>query len=167
MKLTLELRGTFCNSWPSIQVCVNKISYFVGEIVDQQVIHIEVPDNSEYIVDIIGIEKKFGENNTWDTRLDNGQIVEDKSLSFVEFLIDDIPMGTEWIRRLHTELRSGTLYTNVTISFTIKLPILNWIIDEKYINNQTSAATFSGGNKFSHDKIINRINSIKKQYFND
>lgn len=166
MKLTLELCGSFCNSWPQIDIYLNDLLYFSGEIVNRQVINIEVPDNSEYAVKIIGIDKKFGENNVWDTRVVDGKIVEDKTLSFIEILIDDVPMGLEWIRKLHTELFSGTLYTNATLTFTIKTPILNWIIDEKYINNQTSAATFSGGNKFSYDKIINKINSIKKQYFN-
>lgn len=164
MKLLFELKATFCNSWPKLKIYVNDNLLFNDFIVEHRLISLVVPNSETFTVVIEGIEKQFGENNVWDTKLDGEEIIEDKTLKILDVQIDDISMGSMWLQNLSN---NGTFYKNEKLFFTITTPILNWIIEEKFIRNQSSAGTYSGGDKFSYDKVLNTINYIKNKYFND
>lgn len=165
MNLSLDLVGTFCNSWPHLKIYINDSLLFDNCIIDCQTVDLSIPDSPTYNVAMQGIKKQFGENNVWDTRVENDIIVADKTLEIVDLRINNISMSINWVCGL-AENFNGVFYKNQTLTFTVVTPVLDWIIEQKYINAQSSAAPFSGGDRFSHQNIINRINSIKDQYFN-
>jgi hypothetical protein len=57
------------------------------------------------------------------------------------------------------------MWDNGSIQFAIKTPVLNWIIEEKFINptiqRRNSVNDFSGQDKFDYDYIQRKIKSIK------
>jgi len=164
MKLVFEFKATFCNSWPKLKIHVNDNLLFDDFIVEHRLFSLVVPESETFTVVIEGIGKQFGENNIWDTKLDGEEIIEDKTLRILDIQIDDISMGSSWLQNLSN---NGTFYKNEKLFFIITTPILNWIIEEKFIKNQSSAGAYSGGDKFSYDKVVNTINHIKNKYFND
>lgn len=165
MNLSLDLKGTFCNSWPHLKIYINDSLLFDDFIDGYQTVNLSIADSPSYTIVIEGIKKQFGENNVWDTQVINDQIVDDKTLEIIDLRIENISMGNSWIRTLLPNF-TGVFYKNETLTFIVTSPILDWIIEQKYVNAQLSAAPFSGGDRFSHQNIINRINSIKDQYFN-
>ena len=176
LTLLLDVTGNQGSSWPTLNIKVNNTVYINREIQGHQLLNIIVPESNNYLVEISGIGKRFGQDGIWDTILDaNENIIADKSIVFNDVKINDISMEDEWIRSLtmlsNNEIaafKSKGFYTNGIIKFSITNPILNWVIHEKFIKNHTlTSQTYSGRDKFDHQTILNKIIQIRQGYLND
>ncbi len=173
MKLCFNLTGNHCNEYPFLTIYYNKDNIYCDYICNQTVLEFEVDLSDIGIVTLSGIQKSNGLDGKWDTMLDNsGQIVKDKNLQINNISIDNIDMGKPWINCLpmHKEHNKtipcqAGMWDNGSIQFAIKPPVLNWIIEEKFINptvqHQHSDKDFSGQDKFDYEYIQRKIKSIK------
>ena len=168
--IKFDLFGSYCNEFPEILILHNNNVLHSGFVdsTAQLEFNIEIADND--LITVNGIGKSHGENNKWDTVLDqNGSIVSDKFLVINNILLDNIPMELPWIESLSStgNFINHTFYSNGSISFTIRLPILDWIIEEKFISVEQQTGNedvYSGSNRFDYKYIQNKIDSIKKLF---
>jgi hypothetical protein len=125
------------------------------------------------LITLSGIGKKTGEDGNWDTVIDeNNKIVQDKYLVVKDILIDKISMGSDWIKTLqvepvqHKQPPFTGWWQNGSVSFTLDLPVLDWIIQQKFINAQlptmSDTNARSGDDRFDYDYIQRKIVAIKK-----
>jgi hypothetical protein len=174
MKFTLDLFGSKCNNYPIIDILQNQQSIFSGEIIESTKIELDLSVVAGDIITIQGINKQSGENGIWDTVVDDqGQVLQDKYLLVHNIWFDDIPMESEWLKNLtavyttHSEkFNSCGFWQNGFVEFSIHLPLLDWIIEEKYIKLEQAqdflANQRSGENRFEYDFINERIHYIRK-----
>jgi hypothetical protein len=81
-------------------------------------------------------------------------------------------MGHEWIRSLtlvnnnHEKFLTRTWWNNGSISFSIQEPLLDWIIQEKFINSEENTIAprhaRSGERRFDYMYIQGKIKAIRK-----
>jgi hypothetical protein len=173
MKFKLNLTGSKCNEYPRLTILHNQqlvYSELIEEVVEVN-LDIELQKNNQ--ITLQGINKAQGENGKWDTQVNNiGKIVADKWLSINNIWIDDISMGPEWIKSLTLVNEVGTQqfldrtwWNNGSISFSVELPLLDWIIDEKFIKVEQNIVVphdaRSGERKFDYAYIQEKIKTIQ------
>jgi hypothetical protein len=173
MKLKLELFGSKCNDYPSLSVLHNKLTVYSGNVVENFTVEIDLDPADSNLITLVGINKSDGKNGKWDTVVDaDGNILQDKYLLVNDICLDDISMGREWIKKLHFESSNhndNTVFTgwwqNGTVSFKIELPLLDWIIQEKFIRTESAeslnSSDRSGESRFGYEYIQTKINIIK------
>lgn len=88
MKLDLNVTGTFCNTWPELIIQQNNSIVFCNSIENTTSISLSL----DYAPFVVGMQnKKFGENNEWDTLVDqDNNVLVDKIIIVNEFLLDDV-----------------------------------------------------------------------------
>ena len=162
--LELEFTATHCNSWPSIQILGNQTIIWQGIVEQTQYLDFFLPQKSTHI-EIVGLGKSQGENNVWDTKVDdNGRIVEDKTLALKTVKINTIDMKQAWIDRL-PGIKYGVWYENTTTEFTIKEPVIDWIIQTKFIDRPQDKSIMYNNfdTKWNYSVLQDRIASLKNK----
>lgn len=174
MKFKLSLTGSKCNEYPLLTILHNQQVVYSGLIVDSTSVEFEVTLQKDNLITLQGIDKSQGEKGKWDTQLNEaGQIIADKWLSINNIWIDNISMGPEWIRSLtlvdstsEQQFFDRTWWNNGSVSFSIELPLLDWIINEKFIKVEQNVIAphdaRSGERKFDYAYIQEKINVIQK-----
>jgi hypothetical protein len=174
MKFKLSLFGSRCNEYPRLTVLHNRQVVYSELIVNSADVEIDLDMQEVNLITLQGIDKSQGVNGKWDTQLDkDGQIVADKWLTINNIWIDNISMGTEWIKSL--TLVTGTdeylfldktWWDNGSIDFSIQMPLLDWIIQEKFIKVEQNVIVphdaRSGEGKFDYAYIQEKIKDIQK-----
>jgi hypothetical protein len=173
MKFKLNLTGSKCNEYPRLTVRHNQQVVYSGLIEESTDVELDIELQERNQITLEGIDKSQGDNGKWDTQLDqDGQIIADKWLSINNIWIDNIGMGPEWVKSLTLVSGTGTQqfldrtwWNNGSISFSIELPLLDWIIDEKFIkveqNTVASHDARSGERKFDYVYIQEKIKAIQ------
>lgn len=176
MKFKLSLLGSKCNEYPRLTILHNQQVVYSGLIIDSAEVEVNVDLGTQEVnlITLQGIDKSQGVNGKWDTQLDkDGQIVADKWLTINNIWIDDISMGPEWIRSLTLVNGTGeqlflskTWWDNGSIEFSIQMPLLDWIIQEKFIKVEQNVIVAhdarSGERKFDYAYIQEKIKDIQK-----
>jgi hypothetical protein len=173
MKLKLDLFGSNCNEYPILSVLHNENIVYSGHIVENCVVEIDLELKEHNFITLVGINKSNGENKKWDTVVDNNNnIIQDKYLAVNDISVDDISMGIEWVKALRFEPATDTnnnvfigWWQNGSVTFQIELPLLDWIIQEKFIRAESTQNTNSndrsGESRFDYEYIQNKIQAIK------
>jgi len=169
-ELSIGLTAVQCNSWPWLEITCDQSILFDKEIKDHQTLTFTIQSNNKHCnIKLIGIKKHN------DTLVDsNDNIIKDKSLRIDKISINNIDMGDEFIRHLKFINEQGeefdflnqTFYSNGTISIDIKHPIIDWMIEKKFIallpmyGNSTAKyeTTFS---KFEYQSLNEKIAKIE------
>ena len=88
MKLDLNVTGTFCNTWPELTIQQNNKIVFCNPIENITSISLTL----DYAPFTVGMQNKsFGNNNVWDTLVDqDNNVLADKTITIDEFLLDDV-----------------------------------------------------------------------------
>ena len=180
MKINVELVGTFCNSWPNLIIEINKNKIYDAVIEGEQNIDIEYNDADllqEGNTFIIGMNnKRFGGNNQWDTKSQNNEIVEDKTVQIKSTKLNGVDCMTLFNNKFYVKPvdkqqsyfpdvveSMGTMNYNGYFTFGFDMPLYNSLINKKYkqtINQDVSY--FSNYTKvFHYDEEIEIINYIK------
>jgi hypothetical protein len=174
MKFQLSLTGSKCNEYPCLTVLHNQQVVYSGIIQENTTLEFDIDLQTNNLITLEGINKSQGENGKWDTQLnEEGQIIADKWLSINNIWIDNISMGPEWIKSLTlvngTEVQQffdRTWWNNGSVNFSIQLPLLDWIIDEKFIKAEQNIIAphdaRSGERKFDYAYIQEKINAVQK-----
>ena len=178
MNFKLELFGYKCNEYPQLTIMYNQQTVYSGMIEEKTILEFDLKLQESTTITLQGINKSQGENGKWDTKLDdNGQIIADKRLTINNIWFDNVGMGQEWIRSLTIinnngaeQFSSSTWWNNGSINFSIEYPLLDWIIQEKFIKVEksigTSSDSRSGEGKFGYKYIEEKIKTIR-QIIND
>ena len=180
MKINVELVGTFCNSWPNLIIEINKNKIYDAIIEGEQNIDIEYNDADllhEGNTFVIGMNnKKFGENNQWDTKSQNNEIVEDKTIQIKSTKLNGVDCMMLFNNKLYVKpvgkqpsyfpdvVESiGTINYNGYFTFGFDMPLYNSLINKKYKRTMDQDVSyFSNYTKvFHYDEEIEIINSIK------
>jgi hypothetical protein len=180
MKINVELVGTFCNSWPNLIIEINKNKIYDAVIEGEQNIDIEYNDADllhEGNTFVIGMNnKKFGENNQWDTKSQNNEIVEDKTIQIKSTKLNGVDCMMLFNNKLYVKpvgkqpsyfpdvVESiGTINYNGYFTFGFDMPLYNSLINKKYKRTMDQDVSyFSNYTKvFHYDEEIEIINSIK------
>lgn len=173
MKFKFSLTGSKCNEYPRFTVLHNQQIVYSGLIEESTEVELEIELQTHNQITLEGIDKSQGDNGKWDTQLDkDGQIVADKWLSINNIWIDNISMEPEWVKSLTLvdsngtqQFLSRTWWNNGSISFKIELPLLDWIIDEKFIKVEKNTVAphdaRSGERKFDYVYIHEKIKAIQ------
>jgi len=181
MKINVELVGTFCNSWPNLIIEINKNKIYDAVIEGEQNIDIEYNDADllhEGNIFVIGMNnKKFGENNQWDTKSQNNEIVEDKTIQIKSTKLNGVDCMMLFNNKLYVKpvgkqpsyfpdvVESiGTINYNGYFTFGFDMPLYNSLINKKYKRTMDQDVSyFSNYTKvFHYDEEIEIINSIKR-----
>ena len=164
MKLKIELFGSKCNEYPVLTILHNGCQIYSSAIVENYTIEVDIQLQDTNLITLAGIGKSNGENGVWDTRVDpHGNITEDKYLKINNIWMDDILLDTKWVNSLEfVSDRNKSIsqfigwYENGTVDFIINLPLLDWIILEKFIkfelqtSKELSSNARSGEAKFDY-----------------
>lgn len=174
MKLKLDLVGNKCNEYPHLTILYNQQIVYSDLVKEHAIIELNIDLVSVNTLVLKGIGKSQGQDGKWDTVLDSaGNIVEDKNLLINNIWFDDIAMDRRWIQSLpkyntndSMEICNMGMWENGHIEFNIQLPLLNWIIEEKFIkfeqNQNKSFAARSGESKFDYNYIQEKLNLITR-----
>ena len=180
MKINVELVGTFCNSWPNLIIEINKNKIYDAVIEGEQNIGIEYNDADllhEGNTFIIGMNnKRFGGNNQWDTKSQNNEIVEDKTIQIKSAKLNGVDCMMLFNNKFYVKpvdkqqsyfpdvVESiGTMNYNGYFTFGFDMPLYNSLINKKYKRTMDqNMSYFSNYTKvFHYDDEIEIINYIK------
>jgi hypothetical protein len=174
MKFKLNLTGSKCNEYPRLTVLHNQ-QVIYSELIEESVeVDLDIELQKDNQITLQGIDKSQGDNGKWDTQIDTDKrIIADKWLSINNIWIDDISMGSEWIKSLTLvtntgtkQFLTGTWWDNGSINFSIEFPLIDWIIYEKFIkleqNTIVAHDARSGERKFDYAYIQEKIKAIQK-----
>ena len=169
-KLSINLTPSYCNSWPHLKISSNDVILYNDLITEDRTLTFNIrSDEPTCLIQLDGIKKNH------DTILDrDGNILKDKFLRVNSISINDINMGEEFIRWLDGNFDNGesmpflnqTFFFNGSVSFNVRLPILDWIIESKYIApasryRDTDNILESRFSKFKYDSLYEKISKIE------
>jgi len=183
MKITIDIEGNFCNSWPNLIVEVNNQKIYSNHIENSQIIKLEF--NSLFQSGnrfVIGMDNKsFGKRGVWDTKTKNNKIIEDKILTIKSIKLDDVECITLTNNTFHVKRVDkqptyfpdkveslGVINYNGYFTFSFDLPLYNSLINQKFkkpMDNEISY--FSNYTKVFHyeeeKEVIDDIHNILKE----
>ena len=171
MQLTMELTGFYCNSWPILTIKQNNTTVFEQPIIDTHTLLVQI-ENKPFT---IGMENKsFGEDNIWDTNIDDkGNITADKYIEIKTIALDDVDFQHNLLKLPYSSEEHGpTFVYDQSIRFNGYWEIdvngnpYNWIIDLNNSRTETRTNTSyfsdyeSHGNYGAHQEVINKITKL-------
>ena len=178
MRISFDLHGNCCNEYPLVTIKNNQDVLYHGHVQDRQVLVFDVDPLADHAITLTGLNKSNGIDGKWDTVVDNqGRIIKDKNLQINDIQIENISMGIEWIKNLPMHKENNItepclmgMYANGSIQFEITSPVIDWIIEEKFIKQEKKLAfeshARSGQCKFEYEYVQEKIQSIR-QIIND
>jgi hypothetical protein len=178
MQISFDLYGNCCNEYPLITIKNNQEVLYHGYVQDRQVLIFDIDTLVDHTLTLTGLNKCNGTDGKWDTAIDDqGRIIKDKNLRINDIQIENISMGIEWIKNLPMHKQNNIIepclmgmYANGSIQFRITLPVIDWIIKEKFIKQEKKLAfeshARSGQRKFEYEYVQEKIQSIR-QILND
>lgn len=133
INITIEVNGTWCNNWPNFKVQANGHIYIDQPIENHQIFKFSVPDTDHNTLTLSHYGKSFGQDNIWDTRVENEKIVQDRAIKLIKLELNEVditkyiskwPFETDTGEILHTDYfgHNGQLEINFTS------PVYDWII---------------------------------------
>jgi hypothetical protein len=139
--ILLRLQGTWCNDWPCFRITANNKVYYDAQIQDHQTLEFQVPDLDVNCLLLTHHGKYFGENNRWDTRVEDDAIVQDRAVQLHGLELDGVDivkyLRGRWFQ--HTtdgQVIDGTYFGhNATCRIDYSTPVYDWIITELIKNN--------------------------------
>ena len=187
VNFSIKLEGTFCNHWPIVKIIFNGRVIHFAEVRSTEILNFELDCFTKNRLTIEHLGKSFGKDNVWDTdqhgdcvikiqdiQLDQVSIGEElrSNLIFVTNWTDEQLASTpeDFVKQYSViEHCMGQMNFNGIINFDFEVPVYEWLIKEKFINpiKKLNLTVYSGQGKFDYEYILNKINSIKQNYFND
>jgi len=136
-QLSLILQGFECNGYPKCRITFNDQILYDSQIIDTCSVNCDITLEKTNIIKIEQYDKKFGENGIWDTKLENGKIVQDKYIIIRKICIDNINLQPWWhFGLLDNEIifehqNEIGLYKNSTFNLKFDSPLYDWLICKK------------------------------------
>jgi hypothetical protein len=184
IKLSIDLKGQYCNHWPFAKISVNNQILFDGQVENAVTYDftIDAIKNNQLVIEHYG--KRFGENNVYDCTADQSQ---DCVLTIKDIRFDDITVigpetmnqmffNTVWTQAQRqsmppdalehmskTSCQNGTMNFNSVLLLEFETPILNWLTVTKYKKPVEKTAYFSSHSlRWHYEEDLKLIEEIKK-----
>lgn len=158
--IEINLTGLWCNNWPKLKVSLNGKTYFDDYVVGDVNLKLTAPLLEKNTLILEHYDKQFGENGIWDTKLDNGTIVQDRAVRLVSLSLGEVDI-TKYMQQKRPLIKNnkesvpGLYYGfNGCVTLEFESPIYSWIID-----NVVKPELQSGPN-FNHPSVINSESNI-------
>lgn len=139
VNVKFTLRGQFCNEYPLCCIQINKNVIFDGRVEGFVVVDVPVLLIANNTIQITHYGKRLGENRIWDTKVDNGNIIADRSLHVDDISILDISLKPWWHKG---KMSNGDLipkhsdtihfFLNGEYMFNFTAPFYDWLIDSQH-----------------------------------
>jgi hypothetical protein len=183
INLAVDVTGNYFNHWPLIKIYHNECLLFDGSIEDHQTLNFQLTsavDNNN--LKFIHYGKKFGEDGVWDSLPDaseqcfvNINDIKFENVSIGSHLMSQLKFTTAWsdIQKTYHDQTfidtysvinsNGMMNFNGEISLSFEVPILNWLIYNKYKVPETQAAYFSNYSlRWHYEEDLQIIKEIKE-----
>jgi hypothetical protein len=176
MRLTAKFTSTYCNTWPTVNLTVNNQIILNSTVVESLDFSTAIDISNYNTLSVSMIGKQFGP--VWDTKLHNGEIIQDKTLSIKCFEFDDVDILPILNKRKMHVVDSGknqrddyidhkcSFHFNSSLDLEFTTPIYNWIITEKFIKDDEyvidDKSFGSWKNKFNYDTTREYLDKIQK-----
>ena len=180
---SIDLTGYYFNHWPALKVFHNNNLLFDGDIQDQQQLNFNLDcyvDSN--CVKFVHYGKQFGENGVWDSLPDSSQHcyinindIKFDGISIGEHIMSQLVFVTSWSHIQKTQhgqdfvdqysviKSNGMMNFNGEIIVNFSLPIMNWLILNKYKVPVVDAAYFSNYSlRWHYEKDLEIIKEIKE-----
>jgi hypothetical protein len=137
ISVKIEVEGTWCNQWPCLRIEGNNSIYFDGEIVGNKIINFVIPANDYNQLTLCHYGKRFGENNIWDTRInEHNVIIEDRAIKLVGLEFDQVNIIEYLLTHCYFVTESGDIVKthyfgfNGSLIINFTAPVYEWIITQ-------------------------------------
>lgn len=178
LKLSLSIEPMWCNHWPCLKIICNDKIYWEGSLESQTQIDIDIPLENNNELRIQHFDKKFGENNIWDTQTFDGKIIQDRAFKITSLAFNDVDivkhiMRFPFVKDDGSEMRTDYFGFNGDLIIKFRNPVYEWIIEDlvRPTTGPDSAPDFiietSHNNLFDYDQDlveIKKIKSLLKEY---
>lgn len=181
VSIEINVKGIWCNQWPNLKISLNDKVFFDGEVVETITIAFTalLLDKNKLTIQHYG--KNFGANNVWDTKLEGGNIVQDRAAEIISLSLDEVDIAKYMQKKCPLVTENGDsvpgLYYgfNGCVDVEFEPPIYNWIIDNAVRPELQMAPNFNhplevnhATNVFDYDRDqieIKKIEDILSQYY--
>ena len=175
--INIKTTSNFCNRWPELSVTCDDVELFRDTVQEQLEITLQIPEIDSHTVKIGMFNKHFGEDNIWDTEMDDaGNILNDLVMSITDVCVNDISIKNLLQKNLFTVHKSsgqdflddkiysdGCFNFNGYFEFRYSTPIINSIINQKFKTEvEHDKSYFSNYTKVFHYEDETRL--IKEIY---
>lgn len=182
INLSVNISGNYFNHWPLIKIYHNQCLLFNGHIENSQTLNFQLDTNNDAnVLKFIHYDKKFGENGVWDSLPDasdqcfvNINDIKFENISIGEHLMSQLEFVTAWSDLQKTQhdqtfideysvvKSNGMMNFNGEIALNFDIPILNWIIYNKYKVPKAQATYFSNYSlRWHYEEDLKLIEEIK------
>lgn len=165
LNIEITLSAEYCNSWPKVQVSLNDIIYYDGDINDLQRVNIASDELDYNELKITHYSKAFGENNVWDTHIDSeGKPTADKAVTIVDISINEVSLQ-KYLRLIpYVTIEGNAVYDtrmgfNGTWTLNFASPVYDWIITT-FLAKPVDTSKFV--TETSHNMVFNYELDIKE-----
>ena len=170
--LIIKLHGEFCNEYPKLLLKVNDRVLFNDYIVNNI---FEIPIVSDTVLYLEHYEKCFGKNHKWDTKTQNGIIIQDKKIVIDDILLNDLsfksslnkfkfiqnPLDKEPLIQFNNW--NGVFNFNGSVTITINGNPFSWLTNLLYKKEISNLSYFSNHSKlFHYEEELILIEEIEK-----
>ena len=173
-ELRIKAVGQFCNDLPCLRVTLDGRTVHDGAV-EELDLRIELP-RTACVLTLEHYDKRFGENRRWDTRTENGAIVQDRLVVLQDISLDGISM-MQSLHKLKFHQRpasgepiiddvrfTGTFNFNGNVSIDMSPNPMNWLIDLLFKQDHKDISYFSDYSKLFHyereRKLIEEIKGM-------
>jgi hypothetical protein len=142
-KISVVLKGTWCNDWPRFKITGNDSIYFDDFVAGDKIIEFFMPTDKHNTLRLEHYGKQFGENGQWDTHSDNGNIVRDRAVRLISLELDDVEISQYLIKHWPFKTSDGQLVPTDYFGFNgeccieFNAPTYEWVIN-KLIHDPTT-----------------------------
>ena len=180
--------------WPKVKIVLQNKILFDDNIKNNKIISFDIDDDiyTNTCIKVIQYGKRFGENGVYDTFVDDSGNIIDQAVLINQIVVDDLIDIHDLFHYgsvLHSHSNENYILQksekpylcfNSTFSLEIKLPILDWIIEQriveknKYYNEidpETHSALIGSPTHLTHalnnSTAVNLINEIEYMLDNE
>jgi len=144
-KISIDLRGHYCNHWPWMIVRLNGIELFNQQVVESISVDFDVECNQKNLLEFEHHGKRFGTNGIWDTTAQQDCFAVIKDIRFDDVSVDKIISELTFISKWHPGANpaqvenfsvinncNGSMNFNGVIELEFETPVYDWLIIKKY-----------------------------------
>jgi hypothetical protein len=133
-KISIVVKGTWCNNWPRFKISGNNCIYFDDYVVENKVIEFFMPAHEHNTLILEHYGKQFGQNNQWDTLSKDGVIIQDRAIRLISLELDEVEISQYLTAHWPFKTDSGQILPTDYFGFNgyccieFNSPTYDWII---------------------------------------
>jgi hypothetical protein len=144
-KISIDLRGHYCNHWPWVIVRLNGNELFNQQVIESITMDFDLVCDQHNLLEFEHYGKSFGTNGIWDSTPEQDCFAQITDIRFDDVSIDNIVSGLTFISKWSQDSDpdqvenfstinncNGLMNFNGVISLEFDMPVYDWLIVKKY-----------------------------------